>query len=138
MTLDQSQYMAVILKQFLDDVFPSYLIPMESDAVHRLANKEGEVLNEEKRFQYLQAIEKLMYLCHIEPDIIFSMHKLAQFSFKSYTIHKFALYRVFGYVKYIIIFGIQDGGEQIFANIEHFIVDHNIIGYADISKKNEM
>lgn len=32
-TLDESQYIAVIFKQFLNDIFPPYLIPKEPDAV---------------------------------------------------------------------------------------------------------
>ena len=49
MTLDQSQYAAVILKQFLDDTSPTYLIPMEPDAVHKLADTGREILTEEKK-----------------------------------------------------------------------------------------
>ena len=138
MTLDQSQYAAVILKKFLDDTSPPYLIPMEHDAVHRLADTWGELLNEERKSRYLQAIGKLMHLCHTRPDIIFSVHKLAQFSSKPYVIHESALHRVFGYVKYTISFGIQYGGEQIYADLDYFTVDHNIIGYAGTSKKEEM
>ncbi len=77
MTLYQSQYAAVILKQFLDDTSPPYLIPMEPDAVHRLADTRGELLNEEIKSWYLQAIGKRMHLCHTRPDIIFSVYKLA-------------------------------------------------------------
>ncbi len=47
MTLDSLQYTAVIVKQSLDDASPPYLIPMEPDAVHKLADTGGEVLNEE-------------------------------------------------------------------------------------------
>ena len=99
--------MAVILKQFLDNASPPYLIPMESDAVHQLGDTGEEVLNEERRSRYLQAIEKLMHLCHTRPDIIFLVHKLAQFSSKLYAIHESALNIVFGYVKYTISFDIQ-------------------------------
>lgn len=109
MTLDQSQYAAVILQQFLDDTSLPYLIPMEPDAVHRLPDTGREVLNEERKAQCFQAIGKLMHLCHTRPDIIFSVHKLAQFSSKPYVIHESALHRIFGYVKYIISFGIQYG-----------------------------
>ncbi len=137
-TLDQLQYGEVILKQSLDDASPPYLIPMEPDAVYRLADTGGEVLNEERRSWYLQAIGKLMHLCHTRPDIIFSVHKLAQFSSTPYAIHKLALHRVFGYVKYTISFGIQYGGEQIFADLDYFTLDHNIIGYASKSKKEEI
>ncbi len=44
---------------------------MEPDAVHRLADRGREVLNEERRFWYLQAIGKLMHLNSTRPDIIF-------------------------------------------------------------------
>lgn len=91
MTLDQSQYAAVILNQFLDDASPTYLIPMESDAVYKLADTGGEKLTEEKKSRYLQAIGKLMHLCYTRPDIVFSVHKLAQFSARPYLIHEFAL-----------------------------------------------
>ena len=138
MTLDQSQYAAVNLKRFLDDSSPPYLIPMEPDAVHRLADTGGELLNEERRSGYLQAIGQLMHSCHTRPDIIFSVNKLAQFSSTPYAIHKSALHRVLGYVKYTISFGIKYGGEQIFADLDYFTVDHNIIGYASTSKKEEM
>ena len=79
-----------------------------------------------------------MHLCHTQPDIIFLVHKLAQFLSKPYAIHKLALYRVFGYVKYTISFVIQYGGEQIFTDLDYFTVDHNIIGYAGTSKKEDM
>ncbi len=79
-----------------------------------------------------------MHLCHTRPDIIFSVHTLAYFSSKPYAIHESALYRVFGYVKYTISFGIQYGGEQIFAELDYFTLDHNIIGYAVTSKKEAM
>ena len=79
-----------------------------------------------------------MHLCNTRPDIIFSVHKLAQFLSKPYVIHESALYRVFGYVKYTISFGIKYGGEQIYADLDYFTLDHNIIGYADTSKKGEM
>ncbi len=45
---------------------------------------------------------------------------------------------MFGYVKYTISFGIQYGGKQIFADLDYFTVDHNIIGYAGTSKKEEI
>lgn len=35
-------------------------------------------------------------------------------------------------------FSIQYGGEQIFADLDYFTVDHNIIVHADKSKKEEM
>ena len=138
MTLDQSQYAAVILKQFLDDTSPPYLIPMEPDAVHKLADTSGESLNEERKSRYLQAIVKLMHLCYTRPDIILSVHKLAQFSSSPCAIHESALHRVFGYVKYTVSFGIQYGGENVYADLDYFTVDHNIIGYAGTSKKKEM
>ena len=138
MTLDQSQYAAVILKQFLDDTSPTYLIPMEPDAVHKLADTGGEILTEERKSWYLQAIGKLMHLCHTRPDIVFSVHKLAQFSSQPYLIHESALKRIFGYIKYTISFGIQYGGEQIYSDLDYFTVDHNIIGYAGTSKKEDM
>ena len=94
-TLDQSQYTKVILRQFLNNASPPYLIPMEPNIVYRLADTRGEVLNEEKRSRYLQVIRKLMYLCYTRPDVIFSVHKLAQFSLKPYAIHESALHRVF-------------------------------------------
>ena len=59
MTLDQSQYAAVILNQFLDNASPTYLIPIEPDAVYKLADTGGEKLAEEKKSRYLQAIGKL-------------------------------------------------------------------------------
>lgn len=46
--------------------------------------------------------------------------------------------RVFGYVKYIIGFGIQYEGEQIYLDLNYFIIDYNIIGYADIFKKEDI
>ncbi len=137
-TLDQSKYATVILKQFLDDNSPPYLISMESDEVHRLADTGGELLNEEKKSRYLQAIEKLMHLCHTRTDIIFLEHRLARFSAKPYVIHESALHRVFEYDQYTISFGIQYGGEQIYTDLDYFTVDHNIIGYAATSKKEEM
>ena len=106
MTLDQSQYAAVILRQFLDETSLPYLIPMEPDAVHKLAATGGEILSENQKCRYLQAIGKLMHLCHIRPDIVFTVHKLAEFSSNPYLIHESTLQRVFGYVKYTIGFGI--------------------------------
>ena len=138
MTLDQSQYAAVILKQFLDDTSPPYLIPMEPDAVHKLADIGGEILTEERKSRYLQAIGKLMHLCHTRPDIVFSVHKLAQFSSRSYLVHKSALQRIFGYIKYTISFSIQYGGEQIYSDLDYFTVDYNIIDYAETSKKGDL
>ena len=79
---------------------------MEPDAVYKLANIGDEILTEEKKSWYLQAIGKLMHLCHTQPDIVFLVHKLAQFSFQPYLIHKFALKRIFRYIKYTISFGI--------------------------------
>ena len=138
MTLDQSQYSTIILKQFLDDTSPLYLISMEHNAVHRRADTGGELLNEERKSRYLQAIEKLMHLCHTRPDIILLEHRLAQFSSKPYVIHESALHRVFEYDQYTISYGIQYGEEQIYADSDYFTVDHNIIGYAGTSKKEEM
>lgn len=71
MTLDQSQYVAVILNQFSDDSSPTYVIPMEPDAVHKLVDTGGEMLTEERKSWYLQAIGKLIHLCHTRPDIVF-------------------------------------------------------------------
>ncbi len=79
-----------------------------------------------------------MHLCHTRPNIIFSVPKLVQFSSKPHVIHKFALNRVFGYVKYTISFGIHYGGEQIYSDLDYLTVDPNIIGYAGTSKKEEM
>lgn len=73
----ESQYAAVILRQFLDETSPPYLSPMEPDAVHKLAATGGEILSEDRKCRYLQAIGKLMHLCHTRPDIAFSVHKLA-------------------------------------------------------------
>ena len=64
MNLDQSQYMVVILNQFLDDASSTYFIFMEPDAIYKLADTGGEKLAEEKKSWYLQAIGKLMHLCH--------------------------------------------------------------------------
>ena len=79
-----------------------------------------------------------MHRCHIRPDIVFSVHKLAQFLSQPYLIHKSALKRIFGYIKYTISFGIQYGGEQIYSDLDYFTIDHNIIGYAETSKKEDM
>ena len=138
MTFDQSKYAEVILKQFLDDTSPPYLIPTEPDVVYRLANAEGELVNEKRKSQYLQAIGKLMHLCYTKPDIIFSVNKLAQFSSKLYVIHESTLHRVFGYVKSTMSFGIKYRREQIYLYLDYFTVGHNIIGYAGTSKKEEM
>ena len=70
--------------------------------------------------------------------MIFSMHKLAQFLSKLYIICESILYRMFGYVKYTIGFDIQYWKEQIYADLEYFTIDHNIIDYASISNKEEM
>ena len=78
MNFDQSKYSAVIPKQILEEASLLYIIPMRPDAVVRLADTGGEVLNEERRSWYLQAIGKLMHLCYTRPDIIFTLHKLAQ------------------------------------------------------------
>lgn len=50
MTLDQLQYMVVILNQFLDNASLTYFIPIEPDAVYKLADTEGEKLIKEKKF----------------------------------------------------------------------------------------
>lgn len=73
-----------------------------------------------------------MHLYHTKLNIIFLIYKLAQFSSKPYTIHKSALYKIFGYIKYTISFSIQYRGEQIFADLDYFAIDHNIIGHAGI------
>lgn len=79
-----------------------------------------------------------MHLCHTRPDIVFSVHKLAQFSSKPYLIHEIALERLFGYIKYTVSFGIQYGGDKIYGDLDYFTVDHNVIGYAGTSKKEDM
>lgn len=79
-----------------------------------------------------------MYLCNTQPDIVFSVHKLAQFLSPPYLIHKSAFKRIFEYIKYIISFGIQYGREQIYSDLNYFTVDHNIIGYVGISKTENM
>ena len=79
-----------------------------------------------------------MHLCHTRPDIVFLVHKLAQFLACPYLIHESALQRIFGYIKYTISFGIQYGGEQIYSDLDYFTVDHNIIGYAGTSKRGDM
>ncbi len=125
----------MILKQFLDDTSPPNLILMEPDAVHKLPDTRGEIHTEERKSRYLQAIGKPMHSCHTRSDIVFSVHKLAQFSSRPYLVHKSALQRIFGYIKYTISFGIQYGGEQIYSELDYFTVDHNIIGYAGTSEK---
>ena len=84
----------MILKQFLDNTSPTYLIPIEPDAVHKVADTGGEILTKERKSWYLQAIGKLMYLSHTRPDIVFSVHKLAQFSSQPFLIHESALKRI--------------------------------------------
>lgn len=42
----------MILKQFLDNISSTYLIFMELDAIHKLADIEEEILIEEKKFLY--------------------------------------------------------------------------------------
>ena len=79
-----------------------------------------------------------MHLCHTRPNIVFSVHKLAQFSSRPYLVHESALQRIFGYIKYTISFGIQYGREQIYSDLDYFTVDHNIIGYAGTSKKGDL
>lgn len=65
----------MILNQFLNDSYPTYIIPMEPNAVHKLADIGGEMLTKERQSQYLQAMNKLMHLYHTIPDIVFSVHK---------------------------------------------------------------
>ena len=72
---------------------------MGPDAVYKLAGTREEILNKERKSWYLQAIGKLMHLFHIWSDIVFSVHKLAQFSSRHYLIHESALQRIFGYIK---------------------------------------
>lgn len=79
-----------------------------------------------------------MYLCHTQPDIIFSVYKLVQFLVCPDPIHKSALQRIFKYIKYIISFGIQYREKQIYLDLDYFTVDHNIIGNARIFTKKGM
>lgn len=72
------------------------------------------------------------------PNILFLLHKLAQFLFYSYLVHKSALQKVFGYIKYMISFGIRYAGEQIYSNLGYFIINYNIIGYVGIFKKGDL
>lgn len=48
------------------------------------------------------------------------------------------LWRIFGYIKYIISFENQYGGKQIYSNLDYLTVDHNIIGYIKMSIKGDM
>lgn len=45
---------------------------------------------------------------------------------------------MFRYIKYTIGFGIQCKEKQIYLDFDYFIVDHNIINYAGISKKDDI
>lgn len=40
----------MILKEFLDDISSTYLIPIEPDIVHNLVDIWGEILIEKKKF----------------------------------------------------------------------------------------
>lgn len=53
MTLDQLQYVTIILNQFLDDIFLTYLISIEPNAIYKLADTGGKKLTEEKKSWYL-------------------------------------------------------------------------------------
>ncbi len=107
MTLDQSQYSAVILRQFLNETSSLYLVFMVPGAVYKPAATRGEIISENQKSRYLQATGKLMHLCYTRPDIAFLFHKLAQFSSKACLIHTSTLHGVFGYVQYTIGFNIR-------------------------------
>lgn len=130
--------MTVILNQILNNRFLIYLISIKPDVIYKLINTGWKKLMEEKKSQYFQAIKKLIYLCYTLPNIIFLIHKLAQFSTCSYLIYESALQRIFRYIKYTIGFKIQFGKEQSYLDFNYFTIDYNIIGYAKMSKKGDM
>lgn len=45
--------MTVILNQFSDDLSPTYVIPMESDAMHKLVDTRRKMLTKVKKSWYL-------------------------------------------------------------------------------------
>lgn len=47
-------------------------------------------------------------------------------------IYKFALRRIFEYIKYTISFKIQYGGKQIYSDLDYFIIDYNITKKGDM------
>lgn len=51
--MNQSQYAVIILKQCLTDIFLPYLIPIEPDAVYKLADIREKIPTEEKKSLYL-------------------------------------------------------------------------------------
>lgn len=65
MTLNQFQYIAVILNQFLYDLSLTYVILIKIDIVYKLTNKGRKILTKKRKFWYLQAISKLIHLCYI-------------------------------------------------------------------------
>lgn len=87
-------------------MFLPYLIPIESDAIHKLVNIGGEILTKEKKSWYLQVIGKLIHLCYMQLNIVFLVHKLVQYSFHPYLVQKSVFQKIFRYIKYTIIFNI--------------------------------
>lgn len=52
MTLNQSQYSGIIIKQFLDNRSLSYFIFIKPNAIHKASNKERKILTKEKKSWY--------------------------------------------------------------------------------------
>lgn len=52
-TLDQSQYAVMILRQFLDETSLLYQIPIELDVVYKLIAIRGEIFSKNQKCWYL-------------------------------------------------------------------------------------
>jgi hypothetical protein len=143
LSIDQSQYAAEMVKEFLyDNGNAVFATPMATDAVTALATDPGTRLDAAKEYQFLQMLGKCNWLCNTRPDIVFAVHKIQQFSAHPCSNHRLALFRVIGYIAGTLDYGIVYGaGRQALVDgvedINYYTVDHNIEVHVGTSRDDD-
>lgn len=109
--MDQSHYAQSIIENFAMPGTKIYSTPMATEAISELECTPRRVCTDEELGSYWKLLGKQMYLCNTRLDIIFSTHKMAQFSHRACRNHWLALLRILSYIEGNINFLIGYGGE---------------------------
>jgi hypothetical protein len=143
LSIDQSQYAAEMVKEFLyDNGNAVFATPMATNAVTTLATDPGKRLDAAEEHQFLQMLGKCNWLCNTRPDITFAVHKIQQFSAHPCSNHRLALFRVIGYIAGTLDYGIvYSAGRQALVDgvedINYYTVDHNIEVHVGTSRDTD-
>ena len=96
--IDQTEYAAEIVKEFLNDDSKTYSTPMDPQAIRNLHETPGRELTDEET-AYVRLLGKLQYLCNTRPDIVLAVSRLGSFTQSACHNHWKALIRIVGYIK---------------------------------------